>query len=137
MMEEAIEKREKRPRSKSSSATFRSVQIKIVTNVFAGRDHDGSRRMTRLTATRGNMKEMTCRYIYTYKVSKENVGFNAPCLIDCIRLTAQRSVPVSLCELKIARYHRKSTFSNHKSSCRIKSNVKHDKSACVSKLSRE
>jgi len=42
-------KRKTRPRSKSSSATFRLVQIKIVANVFAGRDHDGSRRVTRLT----------------------------------------------------------------------------------------
>lgn len=52
-VEEVRKEKKARPRSKSSSATFRSVQIKIVANVFAGGDHDGSRRVTLLAATRG------------------------------------------------------------------------------------
>jgi len=62
-------KRKMRSRSKSSSATFRLVQIKIVANVFARRDHDGSRRMTRLTkggSEREREYERNDIYIYIY-----------------------------------------------------------------------
>lgn len=47
------EKREKGETSIEVFLRFRSVQIKIVANVFAGGDHDGSRRVTLLAATRG------------------------------------------------------------------------------------
>jgi len=92
-------KRKMRSRSKSSSATFRLVQIKIVANVFARRDHDGSRRMTRLTkggSEREREYERNDIYIYIYiyiqgDQRKCRVYF-MPRFIDCMKLAAGRFV---------------------------------------------